>query len=729
MAAYTSPDGGAFQIRGKESSSIEMAIVEIKPRFVSDPSIYIPRDLSLLEFQRRVLEQAQDEKTPLLERVKFLAIFGSNMDEFFMLRVSNIHRRIASNGRNGSTQYSSKELAEVRTVARELYATALECLHKEIMPRLEKSGIRIPDTSGLNKHQRERVYNYFKKTILPLLIPLPLSYGHAFPHISNLYLNIAVVLQERKGNVRLMRLQVPETLPRLFPVKHSAGKSSRNGTSSDSYSFIWLEQIIIDNLDKIFPDATVLSVHPFRIIRDAARVDDLETYDPMENMEESIQQLSIQRREFGAVMQVAMYADMPDAIRNLLAELLQVSPQDFYIKGNPLGLRSLWQLYNSIERDDLKYRDYKPATPRAFQKISRSQGIFAAIKQGNILLHHPYDSFSPVVDFLSFAARDPKVLSIQQTLYRVGQDSPIVKALMDASVRGKEVTAVIELKATFDEESNMGWAHLLEQAGVNVVHGVPGLKTHSKLGLVVRQEKDGLRRYVHLATGNYNTVTSRMYEDLGMFTCDPILGQDVTTMFKYLTGELAHQQYQKILAAPFNLRQRLEKLIQREMDNSRAGFPARLIFKVNSLTDLDMVDLLYQASQSGVQIDLFVRGMCSLRPGVKGLSENIRVTSIVGRYLEHSRIFYFFNSGQEQIYLGSADLMERNLNRRVELLFPIENPEHVRHICEEILDVYLRDNQLAYKLQPNGKYERKAPGKGERPINVQNWLMHARRKS
>jgi polyphosphate kinase len=542
-------------------------------------------------------------------------------------------------------------------------------------------------------------------------------------------LNIAVVLQERKGNVRLMRLQVPESLPRLFPIKHSSGKPGKKGKSSDNYSFIWLEQIIIDNMEDVFPDAKILSVHPFRIIRDAARVEDLETYDLLENMEESIQQLSIQRREFGAVMQVAMYANMPDAIRNLLAELLQVSPQDFYIKGSPLGLRSLWQLYNSVERDDLKYREYKPAIPHALKKVSQPQDIFAAIKHGDILLHHPYDSFSPVVDFLTFAARDPKVLSIRQTLYRVGQDSPIVKALMDASIRGKEVTAVIELKATFDEESNMGWAHLLEQAGVNVVHGLPGLKTHSKLGMVVRQEKEGLRRYVHLATGNYNTVTSRMYEDLGMFTCDRALGQDASNMFKYLTGESTDQKYQKILAAPLNLRQRLESLIQREMDHSRAGFPARLIFKVNSLTDLDMVDLLYKASQAGVQIDLFVRGMCCLRPGVNGLSENIRVTSIVGRYLEHSRIFYFFNRGQEHIYLGSADLMERNLNRRVELLFPIENPEHIRHLCENVLDIYLRDNQLAYQLQPNGKYERKIPNGGERPINVQNWLMHARRKS
>ncbi len=706
-----------------------MTILDIQSQLIHDLPRYISRDLSLLEFQRRVLAQARDEKTPLLERVKFLAIFGSNMDEFFMLRVSGLHHRISLHRKNGSRQRLTDELAQVRMTARDLYAAALQCLHQDLIPQLEKSGIRILTTSGLNKHQKERVYNYFKKTVLPLLVPLPLTHGHAFPHISNLYLNLAVVLQERKGRHRLMRLQVPDNLPRLFSVKHPGGKAHKNGRSSDHYSFIWLEQIIIDHLNEIFPDAKILAVHPFRIIRDAAKVDDLDVYDPFENVEQSIQQLSLQRREFGAVMQVAVYPDLPESIRGLLAELLTVDPQDFYVKGKPLGLQSLWQLYNMVERNNLKYRVYKPATHKPLKKVSQPQDLFAIIRQENILVHHPYDSFTPVVNFLSFAARDPKVRSIHQTLYRVGKDSPVVKALMDASVRGKQVTAVIELKATFDEESNMEWAHLLEQAGVNVVHGLPGLKTHNKLGMIIRQEKDGLRRYVHLSTGNYNTVTSRMYEDIGIFTCDPVFGQDATTLFRYLVGELSAQNYHRFLVGPVNLRQQLETLIRREMDHSRAGMPSRLIFKINSLTDLDMINLLYTASQSGVQIDLFVRGMCCLRPAVKGLSENIRVTSIVGRYLEHSRIFYFFNNGQEQIYLGSADLMERNLNRRVELLFPVESREHVHHICEEILDVYLRDNQLTYRLQSDGKYERRVPAHGERAINVQNWLMHARRKS
>jgi polyphosphate kinase len=594
---------------------------------------------------------------------------------------------------------------------------------------LEKSGIHLLTYTRLTKHQKQRVYKYFKKTVHPLLIPLPLGIGHAFPHISNLYLNLAVVLQDRKGNVRLMRLQVPDTLPRLFPVKRSSGRSNKNGNSSND-SFLWLEQIITANLEDVFPDDKVIGVHPFRIIRDAAmRVDDLETYDPLDNIEESIQQLSLQRREFGDVMQVAIYEDMPEEIRALLSEVLQVDPEDFYVKGNPLGLRSLWELYNEVEREDLKYRPYKPAVPKALKRISRSRDFFEAIRQGDILLHHPYDSFSPVVDFLSFAAWDPKVISIQQTLYRIGKDSPIVRALMEASMRGKKVTAVIELKATFDEESNLGWAHLLEQSGVNVVHGLADLKTHCKLAVVTRQEKDGPRRYLHLGTGNYNAFTARMYEDLGLFTCDAILGEDASNLFDYLTGETHDPVYQKLLVAPLKLRQHLKELVQREIEHCWAGQAARMIVKVNSLTDTDMINTLYRASQAGVQIDLVVRGICRLRPGVKGLSENIRVTSIVGRYLEHSRIYYFLNGGREQIYIGSADLMERNLDRRVEVLFPIESLDHIRYLRENVLDVYLRDDKLAYAMQSDGSYDHKAPADGERPLNAQNWFMQIRKRS
>jgi polyphosphate kinase len=695
--------------------------------------LYVYRDISLLEFQRRVLELARDKKTPLLERVKFLAILGSNMDEFFMLRMSGIHRRRAlqDGSSSDSMEGGRNELAAVRSIARDLYSIALTTLHQEILPKLKKEGIHLLEYPRLTKHQKQRVYKYFKNTIFPLLIPLPLGYGHSFPHVSNLYLNLAVVLQDRKDKdkVRLMRLQVPESLPRLFPVKRSSGRS-KSGNSSSNDSFIWLEQIIIANLEDVFPDAKILGVHPFRIIRDAAiRVDDLETYDPLDSMDESIQQLSLQRREFGAVMQVAIYEDMPEEIRRLLSAVLQVDPQEFYVKGNPLGLRSLWELYNNLNRDDLKYRPYKPAVPKTLKRISRSRDFFEAIRLGDILLHHPYDSFTPVVDFLSLAARDPKVISIEQTLYRIGKDSPIVKALTDASMRGKKVTAVIELKATFDEESNLVWAHMLEQSGVNVVHGWPELKTHCKLAVVTRQEKEGIRRYMHLSSGNYNSLTARMYEDFGLFTCDPILGEDAENLISYLTGEVKSPVYKKMLVAPLNLRKRLGELIGREIVHCQAGRAARMIIKVNSLTDQGMIDLLYQASQAGVQIDLIVRGICRLRPGVRGISENIRVTSIVGRYLEHSRIFYFFNGGQEQVYMGSADLMERNLNRRVELLFPLEDPEQIRYMLEEVLYVYLRDSKLAYDMQPDGSYIHQMPAGGERPFNAQSWFMHIRKRS
>ena len=703
--------------------------VKVNPALLFDSPFYVSRDLSLLEFQRRVLALSKDENTPLLERVKFLAIFGSNMDEFFMLRISGIHRRMLPRDIDAPLLESSQshELAAVRKLARELYSDALQSLHQKVLPDLDQAGIHFLDYAKLSKHQKERVSSYFKKTISPLLIPLPLSYGHPFPHVSNLYLNLAIVLRDHKGRLKLMRVQIPDTLPRLFLVKRSPGKTRKSRKDFEDYYFIWLEQIIIGNLAKLFPDQKVTAVHPFRIIRDAAvHVDESDAYDLFENPEAIINQLNVRRREFGPVMQVAICKDMPESIRALLADILHVDPEDFYVKGSPLGLRSLWEVYSGVERPDLKYEKYEPAVSKVFKRASHPRDVFSAIRKENILLHHPYDAFSPVVDFLTFAASDPKVIAIQQTLYRVGHDSPVVKALMDASMNGKEVTAVIELKATFDEESNMGWAHLLEQAGVNVIHGLPGFKTHCKIGMVTRQEKEGLRRYVHLATGNYNTLTSQMYEDLGMFTCDPELGEDASSLFHYLMGFSNAQDYHKVFVAPFNLRERLEALIRREMEYGKSGFPARLIFKVNSLTDFKMIDLLYEASQAGVHIDLFVRGMCCLRPGVKGLSENINVTSIVGRYLEHSRIYYFFNGGQEQIYLGSADLMERNLNRRIELLFPLENPEHIRYIREDVLETYLRDNQLVYRMRADGAYERKKPGEGDPPVNVQEWLMDLR---
>jgi polyphosphate kinase len=402
---------------------------------------------------------------------------------------------------------------------------------------------------------------------------------------------------------------------------------------------------------------------------------------------------------------------------------LEIDHTNLFVQNSPFGLASLWQLYNSVERFDLKYPPYTPVVARPFASASMAPDIFDAIRQGNILLHHPYDSFNPVIDFLYAAARDPNVLAIKQALYRVGQNSPVVEALLEASERGKQVAVLVELKARFDEESNIGWARALEQQGVHVVYGVVGLKTHSKTTMVVRKEGDGIRRYLHLATGNYNGVTALVYEDIGIFTCDEAMGADATDLFNYLTGYSTKQDYRKLLVAPVNLRHRLDDFIHREIEHARAGRKARLIFKVNAVVDPPMIKLLYEASQAGVQVDLLVRGMCCLRPGVKGLSENIRVTSIVGRYLEHSRILYFLNGGKEEVYLGSADLMPRNLYHRVEVMFPLERPEHVRYVCDQVLDTYLKDNLRARVMLPNGTYKRIKPAAPEDGLDSQVHLM------
>jgi len=698
-----------------------MAPYSDPPGNFSDPTLYINRELSLLEFQRRVLEEAFDDNNPLLERLKFLAIFGSNMDEFFMVRVSGIRKqveaRIMDVTADGLTP--PEILAAIRKVALELYGSALNCLNRKILPKLDKAGIHIDDYDKLSNAQQERINDLFKEVIYPVLTPLAFDLGHPFPHISNLSLNFAIVIRDPKGREKFARLKVPDTLPRLLPVKRSSGSVRKDGTIPHHHYFVWLEQVISQNLSSLFPGMEVVAAYPFRIIRDAdIEIQELEADDLLESM-----QLSIHRRKFGSVVQVAIYENMPQEIRDLLVENLEIRNSDLYSLSSPLGMSSLWQLYNQVERQDLKIPSYKPRIPRAIKNIAPASDIFDAIREGNILLHHPYDSFTLVIDFLNAAARDPHVLAIKQTLYRVGQNSPVVDALLEASERGKQVAVLVELKARFDEESNIGWARMLEQAGVHVVYGLVGLKTHSKIAMAVRQEGDGIRRYIHLATGNYNAITSRIYEDIGLFTCDEAIGADSSDLFNYLTGYSTKQDYRKLLVAPVNLRQRLEVLIRREMEYAVAGRKARLIFKVNSIVDPGMISLLYEASQAGVQIDLLVRGMCCLKVGVKGVSDNINVTSIVGRYLEHSRLFYFLNGGKDEIYLGSADLMGRNLDHRVEVVFPLEKPEHVRYLRDDVLEKYLHDNLRARVMQADGKYKRLKTGSTQERIDVQEWLM------
>jgi polyphosphate kinase len=551
------------------------------------------------------------------------------------------------------------------------------------------------------------------------LTPLAYDPGRPFPHISNLSLNLAVLLRDEGGVCRFARLKVPNTLPRLLRVPPPAVAEATPGQDSCERHFVWLEQVIVEHLPRLFPGMQVLEAHPFRVTRDAeVEIQDLEAEDLLESVERSVRE-----RRFGSVVRLTVDPAMPDDIKKLLVENLSLEEDDIFTLSPPLGMSDLIQVC-ALDRPELKA---PPFVPAVFPALDKTNGdIFAAIRDQDILLHHPYDSFSPVIEFLQAAARDPDVLAIKQTLYRVGQNSPVVQALLDAVRRGKQVAVLVELKARFDEESNIEWAKALESEGVHVVYGLLGLKTHSKTALVVRSEGDRIRRYLHLATGNYNPTTAQTYTDLGLFTCDEDMGADATDLFNYLTGYSAQKDYRKFLVAPINLRSGIASLIRREIDRRQHGEQAHLIFKVNSLIDKSMIGLLYEASQSGVCVDLIVRGMCCLRPGVPDLSENIRVISIVGRFLEHSRIYYFHNGGNEQIYLGSADLMPRNLDRRVEVLFPVENPKLIRQLRDQVLAVYLADNVKARHMQADGAYLRVKPQDGAELVDSQLRLIGRR---
>ncbi len=686
---------------------------------LDDPQLYINRELSLLEFFRRVLEEAQDEKNPLLERVKFLAIVGSNLDEFFMVRVAGLKQQIAAGvvdiPADGLTP--AEQLAAIRKASLKLMEDARKCLREQLLPKLRDSGVHILNYDELNDKQKTSVKDYFDEVIFPVLTPLAFDPGRPFPHISNLSLNLAVLIRGKKGAEHFARIKVPGSLPRLVPIKRSSGSTRKDGTVPYNHYFVWLEQVIAAYLDSLYPRMKVVEAHPFRVIRDAdTTIQELEASDLLESIEQSVRQ-----RRFGSVVRVTIHEAMPDHIRDILIENLELDRNDIYITEGPLDLSSLMSLY-STDRYDLKETPFIPAIPPALNGKAADGNIFAAIRRGDILLHHPFDSFMPVVEFLQTAASDPDVLAIKQTLYRVGRNSPVVEALLQAGEEGKQVAVLVELKARFDEESNITWAKKLEAEGVHVVYGLLGLKTHSKIALVVRKEGEGIRRYVHLATGNYNTVTAQLYTDLGLFTADEDIGADATNLFNYLTGYSDKKDYRKLLVAPINLRSRMEELIKREIEHQRKGEKGHLIFKMNALVDKPMIQLLYLASQAGVKVDLLVRSMCCLRPGIPGVSDNIRVISIVGRFLEHSRIYYFRNGGAEEVYLGSADLMPRNIDRRVEVLFPIQGQQLIRHMRDEILETYLNDNASARRLLPDGSYERLKPGK-QSPLNSQSWLI------
>ena len=685
------------------------------------------RELSLLEFQSRVLDEANNPRNPMLEKVKFLSIFGSNMDEFFMVRVSGIFKQVEAKITNPAPDglTPKEQLIAIRKKALELYKHANSILREELLPGLEKEGIHLIEYRRLNARQKSKVNEYFCNVVFPVLTPLALDPGHPFPHISNLSLNLAIVIKNNKGEDRFARLKIPPSIPPLVPILPISQGIRKDGSIMHHQYFVWLHEVIAANLSLLFPGMQIVEAHPFRVIRDAdIEIQEIEAEDLLESMQQSIR-----KRKFGEVIQVAIQDSMPKAIRNLLIENFEIHSSEIYPLNGVMQLANFSQIYSVVDRPDLKYPPFRASIPISLRNVSESSDFFDAIREKDILIHHPYDSFNPVIDFLTSAARDPKVLAIKQTLYRVGQNSPIVNALLEASERGKQVAVLVELKARFDEESNISWALTLEQAGVHVVYGVLGLKTHSKTGMVIRKEGDGIRRYLHLATGNYNPITANFYEDVGLFTCDETLAADITDLFNFITGYSTLDQYRKILVAPVNLRSRLEELIRREMDHARNHCPAYIIIKVNSVVDTEMINLLYEASQTGVRIDLLVRGMCCLIPGKEGLSENIRVFSIVGRFLEHSRIFYFQNNHHEEVFLGSADLMTRNLSHRVEMVFPLENEKFIRYIRDDVLETYLNDNLNSRKMENDGSYIHLSPMVGQAELSAQNWLINHSRIS
>ncbi|MDX1437317.1 MAG: polyphosphate kinase 1, partial [Anaerolineales bacterium] len=640
-----------------------------------------------------------------------------------MIRAGGLKLQLASGVSDLSIdgQTPAEQLAAIRKVSLDLMVQARQCFHDKVMPGLNKAGIKILNHDELNNKQKSNAKDYFEEVIFPVLTPLAVDPGHPFPHISNLSLNLAVLIQDEEGQEHFARVKVPATLPRLVPLRRSSGGVRRDGTVARNHYFVWIEQLIIAHLDSLFPGMKVLEAHPFRVTRNADTVlQELEADDLLQSME-----LNVRQRRFGEVVRLAVTPSMPEATLEMLVENLQMDPNDVQFLEEPLGFSSLWSIHG-IDRYDLKDPPLHPTTHKAFASDFDSS-IFAVLRNEDILLHHPYDSYGPVLEFLKQASRDPKVLAIKQCLYRVSKQSPVVNSLLEARRNhGKQVAVLVELKARFDEESNIGWARLLEREGVHVVYGLLGLKTHSKVALVVREEGERIRRYVHLGTGNYNHITAQTYEDFSLFTCDEEIGADATDLFNYLTGYSTKQDYRKLLVAPINLRDRIEELIRQEIENQKDGGKGHLVFKMNSLVDKRIIQLLYEASIAGVRVDLVVRGICCLRPGVPGVSENIRVVSIVGRFLEHSRIYYFHNNGDEKIYMGSADLMPRNLNRRVEVLFPIEDKKLIRNVRDVILETYLKDNLGARLMASDGTYSRLEPEPDEELIDSQGHLLQVR---
>ena len=688
---------------------------------LDDPDLYINRELSFLRFNHRVLEEALDERHPLLERVKFLSIFASNLDEFFMIRVSGLRRQLAAGvlepPPDGMTP--ADQLAAIRQELLPELARQSDCWHSDLLPRLEEAGIRVLNYADLKRKQCRLLRQYFEREIFPTITPLAFDPGHPFPHISNLSINLAVVVSDPTYDERFARLKVPRVFPRLLQVPgEEAAETWQDLGLAEAHSnqFVWMEEVVAANMDLLFPGIEVVAAYPFRVTRDAdPEIEEDEAADLLIAIQESVRM-----RHFGSAVRLEVDHTMPDRVRDILVANLGLAPYQVYTVDEPIGMADLMELAK-IDQPDLRDRPFQMAVPPI---LATEENIFSVIRRRNVLLYHPYDSFIPVVDFVRAAARDPDVLAIKQTLYRVGPNSPIVAALMKARENGKQVSVLVELKARFDEENNIVWARALERAGVHVVYGLVGLKTHAKLCLAVRRERDGITRYLHLSTGNYNGVTAQIYADIGYFTSDPDLGADASDLFNALTGYSRKVKYRKLLVAPGKMRRQVLDRVEREIERHRQHGDGYLAFKVNSLVDNACIRALYRASQAGVKVDLQVRGICCLRPGVPGVSENITVTSVVGRFLEHVRIFYFRNGGdEEEVLLGSADLMPRNLDRRVECLFPVDDPQLRESLFQHILSVHLKDNMRARTLLPDGSYTRVQPQEGEPELDSQAWMI------
>ncbi len=703
------------------------------PIDLNDPQYYINRELSWLEFNSRVLHEACDPRTLLLERLKFLAIFSANLDEFFMVRVAalkqQVEAKVSQLTPDGRTP--QQQLDDIRSTLSPLVTKQHQQFEQVLQPLLVGHGIHILDYIDLNQKQRTYLDNYFEEQIFPVLTPLAVDPSHPFPFISNLSLNLAVVVKNPDTEEEFFaRVKVPNVLPRFLPLPPELGVSETE--QPVHWTGVPLEQAIAHNLEFLFPGMNIQEYHPFRITRDADLA--LEE-DEADDLLLAIEQELRKRRMGGTTVRLEIKSQTPDPIRSRLLQDLDLTESDVYEVDGLLGLRDL-MYFMALPLPELKEPPRQSVVPSRLQRLrepsltsdalelEEGQDFFAVIREKDLLVHHPYQSFSStVVRFITHAAHDPNVLAIKMTLYRTSGDSPIVKALIAAAENSKQVSVLVELKARFDEENNIYWARSLERVGVHVVYGLVGLKTHCKTVMVVRREKDRMRRYIHIGTGNYNPKTARLYTDLGLFSCREELGADVTDLFNFLTGYSRQKSYRELLVAPVNMRDRFLALIHREIENVQNGFSGRIVAKMNSLVDPQIITTLYEASRAGVQIDLIIRGICCLRPQLKDISENIRVLSIIGRFLEHSRIYYFHNNGQEEIYIGSADWMRRNLDRRVEVITPIKDPDIAKDL-QEILGIMLADNRQAWELQPDGSYIQRRPCDDCSETNSQKTLMN-----